>query len=446
MLSDSRDPRKSPHAGVLHSQEFAQLLYQIPTQKQIILLDSCDTKAALDAIREGLDGNRRSLLQQADRRVALIGVDGVALENSELKHGVFTFCILEALNGAADVDHKGLITEARLEGYLTWRVSEQAHGDENLYSYSTLRNLALVRPAPIPSIAPPPATENMRGSELEPDTSSGNGLGTDYVLLVATDHYSAGWDTLPNPIADARALRAELISKYGYSDDAEHTVAIEEVSENAFLDEVKRLRTVKFGPQDRLLVYFAGHGIRDKEADEGYIVFNDTLPPALDPYHRTALPYGYLSTLLNGIGVPHLMLIIDSCYGGTFAATGDFKNLLSRVNLPQASREKLIVRYMRAESRIYLTSGDEHHAVSDGAPGEHSPFASALLSILDQNAQQGNLLHAADLYLDLQSLPSEPRSGYFFPGASESGADFLFIPRRQEVAAAGPPGASQNLE
>lgn len=436
-LSDTKLTSLGNLSGTLSSQDLATLLFQIPTQKQVIILDSCDTRNALDAIRDAMDGPERPGLQHIDRRIALLGVDGTAFEVPNLKHGLLTYSLLQGLNGGADVDHTGLISEARLEGYLTWKLPEVAATQglanqlgENLYSYSTLRDMVISRPS-----APAKPAEALRGNQVVPIPNSSQDPGKDYALFVATDRYAKGWDPLDNPVRDAHAIGTELIAQYGY--DPQNVFYLDNPTEDAFLDKIEDLHNIHFGAHDRLLVYYAGHGFTNAANSEGYAVFADTRNEVDDPHHHTALAYGYLSDLLHAVPVNHILLLIDSCYGGNFARTGDFANLLS-VSLPTASRNDLIVRAMDHKSRIYLASGDAHHAVSDGAVGQHSPFAQALLVVLAANAQQDGLLHVANLYNTLSVLPSKPTSGYFFPGASESGADFLFVPRDNSIAAAAP--------
>lgn len=65
---------------------------------------------------------------------------------------------------------------------------------------------------------------------------------------------------------------------------------------------------------DLLVVYFAGHGVVD---DRHYLMCWDTDP---DDPAGTALPTEELVRVLVNGGVRHLLLIIDTCYGGAGAA------------------------------------------------------------------------------------------------------------------------------
>jgi hypothetical protein len=141
--------------------------------------------------------------------------------------------------------------------------------------------------------------------------------------------------------------------------------------------------------------------------------------------------FSMLSTALNAIPVPHLLLVMDVCYGGVFDARTAFHSLLGETEddpSDRAPRDQLIARMLRARSRIYLTSGDENHEVSDGKPGQHSPFSRALLRQLQQRGGQNQLLDIATLYSGLRSLAMEPRAGYFDRSGAEQNADFVLIP------------------
>jgi hypothetical protein len=119
---------------------------------------------------------------------------------------------------------------------------------------------------------------------------------------------------------------------------------------------------------------------------------------------------------------------MDVCYGGVFDATTSFHSILGGTADHPASRDQLVLRALRARSRIYITSGDENHQVSDGEPGDHSPFSKALLKELQQKGGKDGLLDVATLYSSLRSLPMEPRAGYFDIGGAQQNADFVLIP------------------
>jgi uncharacterized caspase-like protein len=407
----------------LRASDLATLLLQIPAKRQMIVLDTSDSLLAADAIRAALEPKGSFDLSTIKRQVAIFASRGDEPEIAKLGHGLLTYCLLEGINGAADADHSGLVTEARLEGYMTWKLPEVAKqlsgANTHFYSYSTLDDLVLFRSSKTVAVAP------TRGVDVEEaEAPAATDLGRDYALIVASDHYSEGWRTLANPIYDAKALRDELEKDYGY--DPKRITELYNPKKADVVSTIKLLIQQKFGANDRLLVYFAGHGIRNPF--DGYLAFSDSRAPDQDDSYDTLLPFSSLRNALDVIPVPHILLVMDVCYGGIFDATTSFHSILGGTADHPASRDQLVLRALKARSRIYITSGDENHQVSDGEPGGHSPFSKALLKELEQKGGKERLLDVATLYSSLRSLPMEPRAGYFDIGGAERNADFVLIP------------------
>ena len=158
------------------------------------------------------------------------------------------------------------------------------------------------------------------------------------------------------------------------------------------------------------------------------------------------MSFSDLSAQLNSIGVQHLLLVMDVCYGGLFDGTTDhvktsFLSLLGGNEQDTAPASELMRRALAAPSRIYITSGDENHQVSDGEKGQHSPFSGRFISVLQANAKSRPYLDMAFLLNGLRSLPREPillrgprgsgRRLHLYPEAPIS--DKLFFPGHGRV-------------
>jgi formylglycine-generating enzyme required for sulfatase activity len=130
---------------------------------------------------------------------------------------------------------------------------------------------------------------------------------------------------------------------------------------NAFRDLAQRIT-----PTDNLLLYFSGHGEYDKIWDQGYWIPVDAEVGRYDQY----IPNSEIKTFLSGIKSHHTFLMADACFAGTLFAKSATKNI------PQ--------RYYADPSRWGLTAG-RNEIVSDGKPGDNSPFAESLLYRLRQN-------------------------------------------------------------
>jgi uncharacterized caspase-like protein len=417
----------------LSTKDLRTMLMQIPATFQYVVFDTCGSHKALNDLASALQlPGQKSL-----KVVRLVAPDGSSLETKEAGHGLLTSVLLEGLAGAADADHSGRITWDRLMGYLTWRLQEKTDFQEGIFSQTIYADVA---PEPAPTRGSPSDSAPTRA--LTPDNSSedepadSGGLGEDYALLIGTDHYSGGWPVLHNAIGDVQAVHRELVRDYGYKDDSEHIIELDDATKHQTEHALETLLARKFDKRDRLLVYVASHGL--KTPLEGYVVFADSRTPkpgdAEDNATDSMMAFSYLSDALDQMKVRHELLVLDVCYGGRLDAKTPFHSLMGTTGDDTAPRDELIRRALEASSRIYITSGDENHQVSDGDPGQHSPFSRRFLAILQQNRSNPVFLDVSTLYYGLRSLPREPRAGYFYQSHAEEGADFILIPRPEAPA------------
>ena len=108
----------------INAEELQGLLAQVNTNKKLILLDTCDSGGSIDAgqliTSRGLDDQmvidrmqRKAgatvIMASTDKQKALEGYQG---------HGVFTYGLLQAFNGAGDMDKDGYIKTGELSNYI----------------------------------------------------------------------------------------------------------------------------------------------------------------------------------------------------------------------------------------------------------------------------------------------------------------------------------------
>ncbi|MEM8568260.1 MAG: caspase family protein [Bacteroidota bacterium] len=106
--------------------ELKELSKKINAQKQVFILDACQSAGALDAVVRGA-AEERAIAQLARSTgtfwITATGSDQFATEFEALGHGVFTYSILEGLTGKADNGDKKL-TVKELSAYIESRVPE----------------------------------------------------------------------------------------------------------------------------------------------------------------------------------------------------------------------------------------------------------------------------------------------------------------------------------
>ena len=113
----------------LSARALRELLKNVRAQKQLIILDACESGGALETIAMRGASEEKAIMQLARSAgvavLAAAGQDQVATEFGKLGHGVFTYALLKALSGEADGAPKdGKITIKELEAYINDQVPE----------------------------------------------------------------------------------------------------------------------------------------------------------------------------------------------------------------------------------------------------------------------------------------------------------------------------------
>jgi uncharacterized caspase-like protein len=125
--------------------ELKEQLTKIRSTKQIILMDACHSGAALKGMKtRNVAGDEKAIVQLARSSgvvvIASSGTKQLATEFDELKHGVFTYALLEALDGRGDNGDKK-ITVNELKFYMEERVPEltKKYGGQAQYPTGFMR-------------------------------------------------------------------------------------------------------------------------------------------------------------------------------------------------------------------------------------------------------------------------------------------------------------------
>jgi hypothetical protein len=107
--------------------ELRELAARIPAQKQLFLLDACQSAGALRSVAMRGAAEEKAIAQLARSTgtywLTATGSEQFAAEFETLGHGVFTYSLLEALRGAGD-DGDGQLTVRELDAFLQTRVPE----------------------------------------------------------------------------------------------------------------------------------------------------------------------------------------------------------------------------------------------------------------------------------------------------------------------------------
>lgn len=191
-------------------------------------------------------------------------------------------------------------------------------------------------------------------------------VGRYYALIIGNNAYTS-LPKLKTAEADARALDRLLREAYGFQ-----TKLLLSATRSQIISALSSYRR-ELTADANLLVYYAGHGYNDKDADKAYWLPVDA---SLNDVSNWIIA-DEITTGIRVIPAKHVLVISDSCYSGTLT-----RGLGAELPRPTA-REQFLQRMAAGHSRTLMASGGDEPVADSGGSG-HSVFAAALLRGLQQ--------------------------------------------------------------
>jgi uncharacterized caspase-like protein len=220
---------------------------------------------------------------------------------------------------------------------------------------------------------------------------------------------------LETAVNDATAVDKILKAKYGFE-----TELLLNATRSDMLGTLSRLRK-KMGPQDNLLIYYAGHGVFEKVAQEAYWLPVD----AEEDDVANWIISDSITSEMKRNPARHVLIVADSCYSGTLTRAAD-------VNLsPRQGREYFLKKMFKQPSRTLMASGGNEPVVDNGADG-HSIFAYTFLRALNEIDE--SVFTAEELFYRFvkQSVAGQAEQTPVYSilrNSGHDGGDFIFIKR-----------------
>lgn len=261
------------------------------------------------------------------------------------------------------------------------------------------------------ALAPPTAAASAEGGKALALNIDPSRLGRYHALVIGIDAYRH-LQPLDSAVKDARAIAELLRSAYG--------MQVQLLTDSTRADIVEMLDDYRgrLGADDNLLIYYAGHGWLDTEADKGF-----WLPIDASADKRTNwVSNDTVRDALRALKAKHVLVVADSCFSGTLTRSG--------AGVRAGRGRDYVERMARLKARQVLTSGSLEPVADSGKSG-HSPFASALMTALRENT---GILDATSLFAELRrpvALNSEQVPQFAdIRLAGHEGGDFLFVRKR----------------
>ncbi len=197
-----------------------------------------------------------------------------------------------------------------------------------------------------------------------------------YALLIGNSEYThPAWDKLPS-IPHELASVERMLQRQGFEVET-----LSNVSSQELLSSLSDFAVDKGGdPNNRLLVYFAGHGETIQLSEQqsmGYLVPADAPPYSSDKHGfiTRALSMNRVMAMAKEIQSKHAMFVFDSCFSGSIFQSRGFASSSGR------SLEGLLEKPVR----YFITSGSANETV----PAE-SAFTRAFVDSFESGAADLN--------------------------------------------------------
>jgi formylglycine-generating enzyme required for sulfatase activity len=178
-----------------------------------------------------------------------------------------------------------------------------------------------------------------------------------YALVIGAVNYNpkAGWKKLNGVREDVPAVVKVLENNQKF--DVVETL-IDPTSENLLQKMTTFVNNYGLNPENRILIYYAGHGYTETESDNrkfGYLVPIDAPDPKKDfqGFIAKAVSMDDIENLAKRIRSKHALFVFDSCFSGTLINR-------NKIVVPP------IINYLATQNvRQFITSGEAGEEVPD---------------------------------------------------------------------------------
>jgi peptidoglycan hydrolase-like protein with peptidoglycan-binding domain len=219
---------------------------------------------------------------------------------------------------------------------------------------------------------------------LAATAANANADGKKLALVIGNDNYVKA-EHLDNPVYDAHAI-ADKLTKLGFKVVEGYDVTEAQLRETIgnFVDSLAQA--------DVAVVYYAGHGVTYD--NENYLLPTDIELKRVADLDLHALTVTSVLKQMSGYDRINLV-ILDAC------RENPFPRELAKTTRAMPARGLAPIDTDRARGTLIVYSTDPMAAAADGAKGEHSPFAQALLDhIEDPDVSLSDMLDSVRAEVD----------------------------------------------
>jgi hypothetical protein len=263
-------------------------------------------------------------------------------------------------------------------------------------------------------------------------------FGSYYVLTIGIDTYEH-YALLPSAKADANSVQTVLEEQYAYK-------VLPSVRSNATDVEIKHALASlneRLTTNDRLLIYFSGHGEQGSSGTRGYWLpanAEETPPPSHDAQATHWISREFVADQLRRVNATEILIIDDSCYSGRRSDSSNEVPPSDSGNATAVAATGIAADcahadWPRPERAVRWLSAARDLAASGSDAKQPSLFTKYLLEVLRGN---DNLMSGNELFERIREHMTAAREAQMpeyieVSRANHKGGDFRFVPKTWSV-------------
>nr|MBI3612296.1 caspase family protein [Nitrospirota bacterium] len=214
-------------------------------------------------------------------------------------------------------------------------------------------------------------------------------IGQSYAVVIGIDDYqNPKVPDLKYAVADAKAVAATL-EKRGYQVTALYD---RQATQRAIVSELRSKLKKKVGKQDRVVIFYAGHGEEDKVEGGKQMGYLLPVDGELEDVPATGISMGVIKELADELPAKQVLFLVDVCYGGIAGQ--------QTRGLPKMTEDYLRL-ITREKGRQLITAGGADQEALEAPEWGHSVFTYYLLEGLDKGLADLNndgIIPTSELY------------------------------------------------
>ena len=195
-----------------------------------------------------------------------------------------------------------------------------------------------------------------------------------WALIIGIDKYE-NVSNLDYAVKDANSIASLLKDNFNFPSKNVTVLLNEEATFTNIRNGLSKVSS-SAKANDRVLIYFAGHGETMDLPDGGEMGYLLPIEAKRDELFTTSIPMDDLKRISSMSQSKHMLFLIDACYGG-LAATGA-RGLSS-------STPNYIDKITKDKARQIITAGGRGEQVVEKSEWGHSAFTMNLIKALENN-------------------------------------------------------------